>query len=82
MTIQAIIVGAGIAGVAAAVLLQNKVPNLTYTVFEKNSRVVSAIYTLVLLVSELMVKLGRDLGRKYIPWSSVRCTIAFLPTDF
>ena len=38
---KAVIVGAGIAGIAAAILLQNKVPNLTYTIFDKNKRVVS-----------------------------------------
>lgn len=40
---KAIIVGAGIAGIAAAILLQNKVNNLTYTVYEKLETVVSAL---------------------------------------
>lgn len=38
---QAIIVGAGIAGLAAAVLLPNKVKNLSYVVYEKNYTVVN-----------------------------------------
>lgn len=38
---QTIIVGAGISGVAAAVLLSKKIRNHTVKVYEKNSRVVS-----------------------------------------
>ncbi len=40
---QTIIVGAGISGVAAAVLLSKKVRNHTVKVYEKNSRVVSLL---------------------------------------
>lgn len=36
-----IIVGAGIAGIAASILLPRKVANLTYKVFEKQNAVVS-----------------------------------------
>lgn len=38
---QAIIVGAGIAGIAASILIPRKVANLTYKVFEKQDAVVS-----------------------------------------
>lgn len=41
--LRAIIVGAGIAGISAAVLLPNKVPNLSYTLYEKNNLVVRAL---------------------------------------
>ncbi|KIW82821.1 hypothetical protein Z517_02064 [Fonsecaea pedrosoi CBS 271.37] len=37
--ISAIIVGAGIGGIATAVLLSHKVDNLTYTVYDRNSKV-------------------------------------------
>lgn len=36
-----IIVGAGIAGIAASILIPRKVANLTYKVFEKQDAVVS-----------------------------------------
>lgn len=38
---QVIIVGAGIAGIAASILVPRKVANLTYKVFEKQDVVVS-----------------------------------------
>ncbi|EXJ79131.1 hypothetical protein A1O3_08632 [Capronia epimyces CBS 606.96] len=38
-SISVIIIGAGIGGIATSVLLQNKVPNLNYTVVEKNAGV-------------------------------------------
>lgn len=38
---KVVIIGAGIAGIATAILLQNKVPNLTYTVVERNAGFVS-----------------------------------------
>lgn len=37
--VKAIIIGAGIGGIATAVLLSRKVNSLTYTVYDKNSRV-------------------------------------------
>ncbi|EXJ79107.1 hypothetical protein A1O3_08608 [Capronia epimyces CBS 606.96] len=37
--VKAIIIGAGIGGIATAVLLSHKVNNLTYTVYDKNERV-------------------------------------------
>lgn len=37
--VKAIIVGGGIAGIATAVLLSRKVNNLTYTLYDKNSKV-------------------------------------------
>ncbi|KAL2418247.1 FAD-binding monooxygenase tazF [Exophiala dermatitidis] len=37
--VKAIIVGAGIGGISAAVLLSHKVNNLTYTLYDKNERV-------------------------------------------
>lgn len=37
--VSAVIIGAGIAGIATAVLLQAKVPELTYTVFDRHARV-------------------------------------------
>ncbi len=76
---QAIIVGAGIGGIAAAVLLQNKVPNLTYTVYEKNKRVVS---TIIASDFQLLITVtGRNVGRKYLSWCSLRCPLPFIPVD-
>ncbi|KAL1893531.1 hypothetical protein Sste5346_006360 [Sporothrix stenoceras] len=37
--VSAVIIGAGIAGIATAVLLQAKVPNLTYAIFDRHVRV-------------------------------------------
>lgn len=76
------IIGTGIGGVAAAVLLQNKVPNLTYTVYEKNKGVVSpSLPYFEGYGHPLNVLSGRHMVGKSLPGSALRRAIAFLPID-
>jgi thioredoxin reductase len=73
-----IIVGAGIAGIAASILIPRKVANLTYKVFEKQDAVVSIEST-----PELPVRsngtIGWYLGAKSLSWREVRYSISQLP---
>ena len=62
MIVKAIIVGAGVAGLAAAVLLPNKVQNLTYTVYERNSAVVRLYIARRKQLGQLTVIPGRHMG--------------------
>lgn len=41
LTQQVVIVGAGLGGIITAILLSHKVPNLEYTVFDRQDRIVS-----------------------------------------
>lgn len=68
--------GAGIGGIAASILISNKVPNLSYTVFERNDTVVGSkpnfssqilskmiwLYVFFLLNSAGRVELGRKIA--------------------
>ncbi len=60
--LRAIIVGAGIAGISAAVLLPNKVPNLSYTLYEKNGLVVRALQHWFLVTGMLTRDPERNMG--------------------
>jgi protoporphyrinogen oxidase len=45
--LQVAVIGAGIAGITAGVLLPRKVPGIQLTIFDKNNDVVCNIYPLV-----------------------------------
>lgn len=74
---QLIIVGAGVAGVAASILISKKVRNLSYTVYERQDDVVS-IYLLAMTSSPPSInKLsGRHVGTESLSWHPMRHSFA------
>lgn len=65
--ISAIVVGAGIAGINAGILLPRKVPGLNLKIYEKSSDVVSDKFSLFLQDHHAHVlDIGRGLEHKYL----------------
>ena len=64
------VVGAGLSGILAGILLPVKVPGIDLTIFEKNSDVVSTFHTLpITWISESVTCLsGWHVVRKRLPW--------------
>lgn len=63
------VIGAGLAGINAGILLPAKVPGIKLTIFEKNSDVVSVLLSSSL---QLLISLERHMAREYIPWCALR----------
>ncbi len=72
-SIKAILVGSGITGITAAILLPRKVPGLELTIYERNPEVVSCNSRLDIQSRKRMLtgRIGRSVVCKYISRSSM-----------
>ena len=68
--LRVVVVGAGLSGILAGILLPVKVPAISLTIFEKNSDVVSPCHTLpIISISGIVTCLsGWYVVRKRLPW--------------
>lgn len=66
--IKAIVVGAGIAGINAGIILPRKVPGLELVIYEKTSDVVSKNLRLCCTTDKLISGIGGRLEHKYLSW--------------
>ena len=86
-SLRVVVIGAGLSGVTAGVLLPAKVPGIKLTIFEKNADVVCDKPTLVYLVGQnslttLSIIIGRHLVRERLPGRQVRHPSPCLPDEF
>jgi hypothetical protein len=77
------VIGAGIAGITAGVLLPRKVPGIQLTIFDKNNDVVCIIYPSAHASYQhiLTFPIGRHMARKHLSRRQMRHPITLLPVN-
>lgn len=79
--IKGIVVGAGITGINAAILLPVKVPGIDLVIYERNAEVVSSFDNDQHCRYDANLIGGRGLASMYLSRSPMRCSISCLPID-
>lgn len=80
-SLRVTVIGAGLSGILAGILLPAKVPNIQLTILEKNTDVVSDNHPQALPPTLLNHHPGRHLVGKCLSWSEMRHTSSRLPSD-
>jgi hypothetical protein len=79
-TLRVVVIGAGLAGITAGILLPAKVPGIQLTIFEKNDDVVSFIRN-YMTKQLLTCQICWNMVRKCLSWCSMRYTLSRLPVN-
>lgn len=77
-SLRVAVIGGGLAGILAGILLPAKVPNIKLNIYEKNSDFVSAPIS-PLLFHSVLTDPGRHMAGECVPRSAVRHSVARVP---